>query len=152
MVLWHGLAASLVDFQGVAPDFPLIWLSLLCLRYRSRACIAWGFSLGLFTDLAGGGLLGVNAFSLSLAGFAGSQISGVPQPDKPFAIRITLTAALSLMDALAPLLFLARDARAGLGVLLLRYGLPGFAYTLAAGLLIHAADAFFESRRRDPAR
>lgn len=147
LILWHGFTAYLLEIAGAAPDFPLIWLSLLCLRYRSKACIGWGFTLGLFMDLTGGGLLGLHAFSLSLAGYAGSQISGVPRPGTPFSIRITLMVALSLMDSLIPLLFLVREAEAPLGAHLMRTGFPGFIYTLVVGICIHAADAYVHTRR-----
>lgn len=147
----HPVLASLFQIQNVAPDFSLIWLSVLCLQYRRRACTGWGFTLGFLTDLMGGGTLGVHAFSMSIAGYIGSVISGAPHQEHPFSIRITMMAVLSLQNTTTLLLFRMTETEAGLGVLLLRYGLPAIIYTLLAGLAVHGVSAILETRHRDAA-
>lgn len=145
----HSILVSLFEIRGIAPDFTLIWLSLLCLQYRRNSAIIWGFMIGLLMDLTGGEMLGLHAFSLSVAGYVGSLISGIPQQGKPFSIRITMIVSLSLLNSMIPLLFRAIYAEAGLGAHLLRTGLPAFVYALIAGLIVHGLDSLLEIRRRD---
>ncbi|NQT27685.1 rod shape-determining protein MreD [candidate division KSB1 bacterium] len=149
VILMQPLLASLFEIRGIAFDLSLIWLSFLCLQYRRKSSIIWGFTLGLLMDLTGGGILGLHAFSLVIAGYVGSLISGVPQQGKPFSIRFTLMLVLSLLNSIIPLLFRTIDAEAGLGSLLLRYGFPNFLYTLIAGLILHAVHSILDWCRGD---
>jgi len=55
---------------GVTPDLPLILTALVALRRGPEAGCLVGFAAGLLQDAAGGGLLGVQALSRALAGFA----------------------------------------------------------------------------------
>jgi len=55
---------------GVTPDLPLILTALVALRRGPEAGCLVGFAAGLLQDATGGGLLGVQALSRALAGFA----------------------------------------------------------------------------------
>jgi len=55
---------------GVTPDVPLVLTALVALRRGSEAGCLVGFATGLLQDAAGGGLLGVQALTRGLAGFA----------------------------------------------------------------------------------
>jgi rod shape-determining protein MreD len=55
---------------GVTPDLPLILTALIALRRGPETGCLVGFASGLFQDVASGGLLGVQALSRALAGFA----------------------------------------------------------------------------------
>src|SRR6185295_8718113 len=68
-----GIAQSsvvhLITIGPAAPDLPLIVTALLALRRGPEAACVVGFAAGLVQDLAGGGLVGVQALTKALAGF-----------------------------------------------------------------------------------
>lgn len=73
-VLGGGVAQATVApalrIGDVLPDLPLIVVVLLALRRGPEfGCVA-GFAAGLLQDAAGGGLIGAQALTKSLAGFA----------------------------------------------------------------------------------
>jgi rod shape-determining protein MreD len=55
---------------GVPPDLPLIFTAFWALRSGPEAGCLAGFLAGLFQDVSGGGLIGVQAMTKSLVGFA----------------------------------------------------------------------------------
>jgi rod shape-determining protein MreD len=61
---------------GVTPDLPLILTALIALRRGPETGCMVGFASGLFQDAASGGLLGVQALSRALAGFAMGLLPG----------------------------------------------------------------------------
>ena len=61
---------------GVTPDLPLILTALVALRRGPEAGCLVGFAAGLLQDATGGGLLGVQALSRALAGFAMGLLPG----------------------------------------------------------------------------
>jgi len=61
---------------GVTPDLPLILTALIALRRGPEAGCLVGFAAGLLQDATGGGLLGVQALSRALAGFAMGLLPG----------------------------------------------------------------------------
>jgi rod shape-determining protein MreD len=61
---------------GVTPDLPLILTALIALRRGPEAGCLVGFAAGLLQDATGGGLLGVQALSRGLAGFAMGLLPG----------------------------------------------------------------------------
>lgn len=60
---------SQVQVGGVTPDLPLVLTALVALFRGSEVGSLVGFSLGLFQDLTGGGLVGVQALSKAVVGF-----------------------------------------------------------------------------------
>src|SRR2546427_9061772 len=78
----HATLAPALGIGGVTPDLPLIVVVLLALRRGPEfGCVA-GFGAGLLQDAAGGGLIGVQALTKAVIGFAigaaGSPLSGTP--------------------------------------------------------------------------
>jgi rod shape-determining protein MreD len=61
---------------GITPDLPLILTALVALRRGPEAGCLVGFAAGLLQDAIGGGLLGVQALSRALAGFAMGLLPG----------------------------------------------------------------------------
>jgi rod shape-determining protein MreD len=61
---------------GVTPDLPLILTALIALRRGPETGCLVGFASGLFQDVASGGLLGVQALSRALSGFAMGLLPG----------------------------------------------------------------------------
>src|ERR1700675_3677184 len=60
----------------VAPDLPLIVVVLLALRRGPEFGGLAGFAAGLLQDAAGGGLIGVQAFSKAIIGFTIGALGG----------------------------------------------------------------------------
>jgi rod shape-determining protein MreD len=66
----HGSLASLLRVGDVAPDIPLIVVVMLALRKGPEfGCVA-GLVSGLLQDVTTGGLVGVQALTKALTGFA----------------------------------------------------------------------------------
>src|SRR2546430_14279934 len=82
----HATVAPALGIGGVTPDLPLIVVVLLALRRGPEFGCAAGFAAGLLQDAAGGGLLGVQALTKAVIGFAigaaGGRL-GLPQPPPP---------------------------------------------------------------------
>src|SRR6184192_3955753 len=79
----HATLAPALGIGDIAPDLPLIVVVLLALRRGAEfGCVA-GFGAGLLQDAAGGGLIGVQALTKAVIGFAvgaaGARLS-VTQP------------------------------------------------------------------------
>src|SRR5437016_1603969 len=67
----------------VAPDIPLIMVLLLALRRGPEFGCAAGFIAGLLQDVASGGMIGVQAMTKALVGYALGALGGrlrVTQP------------------------------------------------------------------------
>ena len=98
--LAHATLAPALRVGNVAPDIPLIVVVLLALRRGPEfGCLA-GFVAGLLQDVAGGGLLGVQALTKGLVGFGIGCLGGrlrVTQPlvQVPGLILLTMTEALA---------------------------------------------------------
>ncbi len=91
--------APALRIGDVAPDIPLIVVLLLALRRGPEfGCVA-GFAAGLLQDVAAGGLVGVQALTKAVVGFAIGLVGGrlrVTQPlvQVPGLVLLTLAEAL----------------------------------------------------------
>jgi rod shape-determining protein MreD len=65
-----------LSIGGIAPDVPLILTVLVALRRGPEVGCIVGFFAGLLQDVAGGGLVGVQALTKALAGFAMGSLVG----------------------------------------------------------------------------
>jgi len=98
--LAHTTLAPALRIAGVMPDVPLIVVGLLALRRGPEfGCVA-GFVAGLLQDAAGGELLGVQAFTKALIGFAigtaGSRLAAThPLVQVPGLVLLTVAEALA---------------------------------------------------------
>jgi len=74
MIFGGGLAqtnvAPALQIGAVTPDIPLILTVFLGLRRGPEVGCLAGFAMGLIQDVAAGGLVGVQALTKALAGFA----------------------------------------------------------------------------------
>ena len=66
----HMTIAPALRVADVAPDIPLLVVLLLALRRGPEFGALAGFATGLLQDAAGGGLIGVQALTKSVVGFA----------------------------------------------------------------------------------
>jgi len=65
-----------LSIGGIAPDVPLILTVLVALRRGPEVGCVVGFFAGLLQDVGGGGLIGVQALTKALAGFAMGLLVG----------------------------------------------------------------------------
>lgn len=83
----------------VAPDLPLIVVVLLALRRGPElGCVA-GFAMGLLQDAAGGGLIGVQALTKALVGFAVGALAGGLRGTQPL-VQVPGLALLTIVEGL----------------------------------------------------
>jgi rod shape-determining protein MreD len=96
----HGPLAALLRVGDVVPDIPLIAVVMLALRRGPEFGCAAGFAAGLFQDVSTGGLIGVQALTKALVGFAigasGSRLSVTsPLVQVPGLVLLTLVEGLA---------------------------------------------------------
>lgn len=65
-----------MSMAGVTPDLPLVLTVLVALRRGPEVGCLVGFLAGSLQDVAGGGLIGVQALTKALAGFAMGLLVG----------------------------------------------------------------------------
>jgi rod shape-determining protein MreD len=95
----HGSLASLLRVGDIVPDIPLVVVVMLALRRGPEFGCAAGLAAGLLQDVTTGGLLGVQALSKALVGFAigasGARLSATsPLVQVPGLVVLTLLEGL----------------------------------------------------------
>jgi rod shape-determining protein MreD len=83
----------------VAPDLPLILVVLLALRRGPEIGGVAGFAMGLLQDAAGGGLIGVQALTKALVGFAVGALAGGLRGTQPL-VQVPGLALLTIVEGL----------------------------------------------------
>src|SRR5262245_10277699 len=91
--------AAALSVAGVPPDLPMILVVFLALRYGSEAGCLAGFLTGLLLDVTGGGLVGVQALSKALAGFAMGLTSGRFWATNPL-VQVPAVVVLTVLEGL----------------------------------------------------
>ncbi|MDI6804099.1 MAG: rod shape-determining protein MreD [Bacteroidota bacterium] len=61
--------ANIISIRSISPDFLLIWIVLIAIRYGQVESTLFGFAIGLLYDLATGGVIGLSSLSKSVSGF-----------------------------------------------------------------------------------
>src|SRR5215475_15195986 len=103
-VLGGGMAQATVApalrIGDVLPDLPLIVVVLLALRRGPEfGCLA-GFAAGLLQDAAGGGLIGVQALTKAMIGFAIGSLGGRLRVTQPL-VQVPGLVLLSVLEGLS---------------------------------------------------
>lgn len=147
----HATVAPALRIAGVTPDLPLIVVVLLALRRGPEFGALAGFAAGLLQDAAGGGLIGVQALTKALIGFAigavGSRLSvGQPLVQVPGLVLLTIAEGLARFTLLKLFRFPAPFGEVMLYVVLPQALYNGFLATLLV-LALAWADAL---RARTP--
>ncbi|SRR6266511_2574178 len=138
-----------LSMGGVTPDLPLIVTALLALRRGPEAGCVVGFVAGLLQDAAGGGLLGVQAATRAIGGFAMGLLPGRFWIDHPL-VQVPGLILLTVADGLLRFgLLQLFHFPASLGELLTRVILPQALYNgfLGAACLL-AIEGVQALRRR----
>jgi rod shape-determining protein MreD len=95
----HATVAPALRVADVAPDIPLILVVLLALRRGPEFGCLGGFAAGLLQDAAGGGFLGVQAFTKALIGFLVGSLAGRLRVTHPL-VQVPGLVLLSVGEAL----------------------------------------------------
>jgi rod shape-determining protein MreD len=138
----------MLSVAGVTPDLPLILTVLLALRRGPEAGCLAGFVVGILQDVAGGGLVGVQAVTKALAGFAVGMLVGrlwVTNPLVQVPGLVLLTIAEGVMRFLLLQLF---HYPASLGDLMAHVILPQAFYNGFVGAAFMLATSAAEALRR----
>ncbi len=133
---------------GVTPDLPLILTVLLALRRGPEIGCAAGFVAGLLQDVAGGGLVGVQAVTKALAGFGVGMLVGRLWLANPL-VQVPGLVLLTLGEGVARFFLLQLfHYPASLGELMLHVILPQALYNGFVGAACMLAAAAAEALRR----
>ena len=92
--------APALRIADVAPDIPLIVVVLLALRRGPEFGCGAGFIAGLLQDLATGGLLGVQALTKAVIGFAIGVLGSRLRVSQPL-VQVPGLVLLSVIEGLA---------------------------------------------------
>lgn len=133
-----------LSVSGVTPDLPLILTVLIALRRGPEIGCAAGFFAGLLQDIAGGGLIGAQALTKALAGFATGLLVGRLSVSNPL-VQVPGLAILTIAEGLGRFLLLQFfHYPASLGGLMAHVVLPQALYNgfvgAASALIVAAAD------------
>jgi rod shape-determining protein MreD len=132
----------------VAPDLPLILVVLLALRRGPEfGCLA-GFAAGLLQDAAGGGLIGVQALTKALVGFAVGALAGGLRVTQPL-VQVPGLALLTVIEGVVRFgLLKAFHFPVPFGELMLYVVLPQALYNGFLGAALVLALTWAEGYRR----
>ncbi len=143
----HATLAPALRIADVAPDIPLIVVVLLALRRGPEFGCLGGFAAGLLQDAAGGGLIGVQALTKALIGFAIGTAGGRLRVTQPL-VQVPGLVLLSAVEGLARFALLkAFHFPAAFGELMVYVVLPQALYNGFLGAALVLALAWGEAHR-----
>ncbi|HHS14072.1 MAG TPA: rod shape-determining protein MreD [bacterium] len=148
LIVAQTFVASKIRVLGVGPDFILLGVVIWSYGRTRVQSVAAGFFMGLFQDLAGMGLIGLNALAKAVTCYLlGAWISD--RPVEGLGLRSVTLFTAAVIHSLIVSLFFTRDANMGYPVYLFRYGFPQAVYTTLTGVLFFLLALTWEMRMRD---
>jgi len=134
----------------IAPDLPLIVVVLLALRRGPEfGCLA-GFAAGLLQDAAGGGLIGIQALTKAMIGFAIGAVGGELRVTQPL-VQVPGLAVLTIVEGLVRFALLKLfHFPVPFGELMTYVVLPQALYNGFLGAALVLFMAWAETLRRQP--
>ncbi|MGH7388468.1 MAG: rod shape-determining protein MreD [Candidatus Rokuibacteriota bacterium] len=146
----HATLAPALRIADVAPDIPLIVVVLLALRRGPEFGCLGGFAAGLLQDAAGGGLIGIQALTKALIGFAIGTVGGRLRVTQPL-VQVPGLVLLSVLEGLARFALLkVFHFPAAFGELMAYVVLPQALYNGFLGAALVLALAWTEAQRNAP--
>lgn len=143
----HATMGPALRIADVAPDIPLIVVVMLALRRGPEFGCGAGFLAGLLQDAATGGLLGVQALTKSVIGFAIGAVGSHLRVSQPL-VQVPGLVVLSLVEGVARFALLQLfHFPASFGELMLYVVLPQAIYNGFLGAALVLALAWAESVR-----
>jgi rod shape-determining protein MreD len=142
--------APALRIGDIAPDLPLIVVVLLALRRGPEfGCVA-GFAAGLLQDAAGGGLIGIQALTKAMIGFAIGAVGGELRVTQPL-VQVPGLAVLTIVEGLARFALLKLfHFPVPFGELMTYVVLPQALYNGFLGAALVLFMAWAETLRRQP--
>ena len=134
----------------IAPDLPLIVVVLLALRRGPEfGCVA-GFAAGLLQDAAGGGLIGIQALTKAMIGFAIGAVGGELRVTQPL-VQVPGLAVLTIVEGIVRFALLKLfHFPVPFGELMTYVVLPQALYNGFLGAALVLFMAWAETLRRQP--
>jgi rod shape-determining protein MreD len=143
----HATLGPALRIADVAPDIPLIVVVMLALRRGPEFGCGAGFLAGLLQDAATGGLLGVQALTKSVIGFAIGAVGSRLRVSQPL-VQVPGLVVLSLVEGVARFALLQLfHFPASFGELMTYVVLPQAIYNGFLGAALVLALAWAESVR-----
>jgi rod shape-determining protein MreD len=143
----HATLGPALRIADVAPDIPLIVVVMLALRRGPEFGCGAGFLAGLLQDAATGGLLGVQALTKSIIGFAIGGVGSRLRVSQPL-VQVPGLVVLSLVEGVARFALLQLfHFPASFGELMTYVVLPQAIYNGFLGAALVLALAWAESVR-----
>jgi rod shape-determining protein MreD len=143
----HATLAPALRIADVSPDIPLIVVVLLALRRGPEFGCLGGFAAGLLQDAASGGLLGVQALTKAVLGFAIGAAGGRLRVAHPL-VQVPGLVLLSIVEGLARFAILKLfHFPAAFGELMVYVVLPQALYNGFLGAALVMAIAWVEAQR-----
>ncbi len=142
--------APALRIGDIAPDLPLIVVVLLALRRGPEfGCVA-GFAAGLLQDAAGGGLIGIQALTKAMIGFAIGAVGGELRVTQPL-VQVPGLAVLTIVEGLVRFALLKLfHFPVPFGELMTYVVLPQALYNGFLGAALVLFMAWAETLRRQP--
>lgn len=148
--LAHSTVAPVLRIGDVAPDIPLILVVLLALRRGPEFGCLGGFAAGLFQDAAAGGLIGVQAMTKAVAGFAIGLVGVHLTVTQPL-VQVPGLVLLSLLEGVVRFALLKIfHYPAGFAEVMTYAVLPQALYNGFVGAVFAFGLAWAEAHRREP--
>ena len=134
-LLVQSTLGSLMEIQGVRPDFAILMLMLLASRGSTVTSIMYGFIIGFLQDAYSPEFLGANAFSMSLMGFILGEFRERLAVEHAGVKFVSTFVAILLHDAV----YLSLYSRFEFSIvvsLFMRMSLAGALYTAVLGVVL----------------
>jgi rod shape-determining protein MreD len=135
------VVAPRITFADIGPDFPLLLMAYFAVTRQPQHGAFAGFLIGLIQDLFNPALLGLNALTKTLAGYALGMASAKIEPESSLLLFPLFGVTALAHDVLYLLFFTGLD----LGqffTLLFTVALPSALYTAVVGVVVYKlADA-----------
>jgi len=148
--LAQATVAPALRIGDIAPDLPLIVVVLLALRRGPEfGCVA-GFAAGLLQDAAGGGLIGIQALTKAVIGFAIGAVGSELRVTQPL-VQVPGLAVLTIVEGLVRFALLKLfHFPVPFGELMTYVVLPQALYNGFLGAALVLFMAWAETLRRQP--
>ena len=130
------LLAPRIAIGDIAPDFPLLLVAYFAVNQNPLRGSISGFAVGLVQDLFNPQLLGLNALTKSLSGYAVSVVGAKADPDNVFFL-LALFGITALGHDFVYLLFFTGLDPGKFLLLLATVAIPSAIYTAFAGVVVH---------------
>jgi rod shape-determining protein MreD len=136
---------SKIRVLGFGPDFILLGVVIWSYGRTRVQSVTTGFFMGLLQDLAGIGLIGLNALAKAVTCY----LLGAWTSDRPvegLGLRTMTLFTAAVIHSLMVSLFVTRDANMDYLVYIFRYAFPQAVYTTLAGVLFFLLALAWEIR------